>query len=85
MQYLPNDGLYVYFRYDNNQTVMCVMNTSDKEKQIDFKNYDERTSGFSKAVDVISGASFNNSFSIPAKRMWVLELKKQANENNIAT
>ena len=76
MQYLPNDGLYVYFRYDNSQTVMCVMNTSDKEKQIDFKNYDERTNGFSKAVDVISGASFNNSFSIPAKRMWVLELKK---------
>ena len=76
MQFIPNDGLYVYFRYDNNQTVMCVMNTGDKEKQIDFKNYDERTNGFSKAVDVISGTSFNNSFSIPAKKMWVLELKK---------
>jgi len=52
------------------------MNTSDKEKQIDLKNYEERTNGFSKAVDVISSASFNSSFSIPAKKMWVLELKK---------
>ncbi|MDE3142624.1 MAG: glycoside hydrolase family 13 protein, partial [Bacteroidota bacterium] len=57
MQYIPYDGLYVYFRYDNNQTIMCVMNTSDKEKQIDFKKYDERTANFSKAVDVINGTS----------------------------
>ncbi|OIR13253.1 neopullulanase [mine drainage metagenome] len=76
MQYIPDDGLYVYFRYDNNQTIMCVMNTSDKEKQIDFKKYEERTTNFSKAVDVINGTSYNNIFSIPAKRMWVLELKK---------
>lgn len=76
MQYIPNDGLYVYFRYDNNQTIMCVMNTSDKEKQIDFKKYEERTANFSKAVDVINGTSYNNIFSIPAKKMWVLELKK---------
>ena len=76
MQFIPNDGLYVYFRYDNNQTVMCVMNTGDKEKQIEFKNYEERTNGFSKAVDVINGTSFNSSFTIPAKKMWVLELKK---------
>jgi len=32
MQYIPVDGLYVYFRYDATSTVMCVMNTSDKEK-----------------------------------------------------
>jgi glycosidase len=76
MQYLPNDGLYVYFRYDDHQTVMCVMNTSDKEKKIDFNNYAECTKDFSKAIDVISGSVYDKSFSIPAKKMWVLELKK---------
>ena len=76
MQYLPNDGLYVYFRYDDRQTVMCVMNTSDKEKKIDFNNFEERTKEFSKAVDIITGTTFDKSFSIPAKKMWVLELKK---------
>ncbi|MBA4197643.1 MAG: alpha-amylase [Chitinophaga sp.] len=76
MQYVPHDGLYVYFRYNEKSTVMCVMNTSDKEKNIDFKNYEERTKGFTKAIDIVSNTTFNNSFTVPAKTMWVLELKK---------
>ena len=28
MQYVPIDGVYVYFRYDDAQTVMVVMNSS---------------------------------------------------------
>jgi neopullulanase len=30
MQYLPENGLYVYFRYDASGTVMVASNTSDK-------------------------------------------------------
>ena len=29
MQYVPENGAYVYFRYDNKQTVMCVMNQEE--------------------------------------------------------
>ncbi len=75
MQYLPVDGLYVYFRYDAKQTVMCVMNTADKEMKVDFAKYAERTKGFSSAKDVVTGNTLGSSFSIPAKQMWVLELK----------
>ena len=42
MQYIPEDGLYVYFRYDNNQTVMCVMNTDNKARSINLNKYTER-------------------------------------------
>jgi glycosidase len=76
MQYVPNDGLYVYFRYDNNQSVMCVMNTSEKEQIVDFINYEERTKGFIKAKEIITDTQYNSKFTIPAKRMWVLELGK---------
>ncbi|MDE3235875.1 MAG: glycoside hydrolase family 13 protein [Bacteroidota bacterium] len=76
MQYVPEDGLYVYFRYDQKQTVMCVMNTASAEKKIDFGNYTERTGGFSMAKNVVTGNMLGSSFSIPAKTMWVLELKK---------
>jgi len=40
MQYVPKNGLYVYFRYDAAQTIMCVMNTSiiTCRKQISFLN-----------------------------------------------
>ncbi len=76
MQYVPDDGLYVYFRYDANQTVMCVMNTSDKDKTVDFDKFAERTNGFKKAKNVINGASLSSGFQIPAKRMWVMELSR---------
>ncbi len=78
MQYLPVDGLYVYFRYDNKQTIMCVMNTSNEAKQIDFSNYTERTSGFTKASSVVSSEVFNinDKTTIQGTSMWVLELGK---------
>lgn len=78
MQYVPADGLYVYFRYDEKQTIMCVMNTGKTSRQIDFKKYIERTAGFSKAVDVINSKIYNTSdtITIPSKEMWILELQK---------
>jgi len=75
MQYVPVNGLYVYFRYDDKQTIMCVMNTNENAQNISFENYAERTRGFTKATDIISGTSYNTSFSVPAKQMLVLELK----------
>lgn len=77
MQYLPKDGLYVYFRYNEKQTVMCIMNTDEHEKTVNLADYSERTNGFSKATDITNGKIFDsNSFTIPAKKMWVLELGK---------
>lgn len=55
MQYLPEDGVYVYFRYTNKQTVMVIMNTSKTDKKIDFKNYAERTNGFRTYRNVLTG------------------------------
>jgi len=75
MQYVPNNGLYIYFRYDEKQTIMCVMNTGEKEQPVSFADYTERTNGFTAATDVVSGQSYGNSFSVPAKQMLVLELK----------
>ncbi|MBX2946770.1 MAG: glycoside hydrolase family 13 protein [Cyclobacteriaceae bacterium] len=78
MQYVPVDGLYVYFRYDNNQTVMCVMNTGEKEMMVDFSKYIERTAGFTNANNVLTGESIQISapFKIKPVSMVVLELKK---------
>ena len=78
MQYIPVNGLYVYFRYDDKQTVMCIINTSNKEQPIDFSNYAERTSGFINAVNVIDNAAYNTSsvLNIGALQGLVLELRK---------
>lgn len=54
------------------------MNTSNSEKGIDFQKYDERTAGFTSAKNVISEEVLSTlkETSIPAMKMWVLELKK---------
>ncbi|HRH61554.1 MAG TPA: cyclomaltodextrinase C-terminal domain-containing protein, partial [Chitinophagaceae bacterium] len=78
MQYVPQDGLYVYFRYNESQTIMCVMNCSDNKHIVDFSKYAERTAGFTKAASIADGASFNitDKPEIEGYNMWVLELKK---------
>ncbi|HEX8460587.1 MAG TPA: glycoside hydrolase family 13 protein [Segetibacter sp.] len=78
LQYVPVDGLYVYMRYDNNQAVLCVMNTSKEARKIDFSNYSQATKSFTKARSVTDNKvlQLNKSVSIPANRMWVLELEK---------
>jgi len=78
MHYLPVAGVYVYFRYDDKQTVMCVMNTADKEMEIAFEQYPERTAGFLTATDVVSGQTYQTSKSVGIKpmAMRVFELKR---------
>ncbi|MDB5012569.1 MAG: alpha-amylase [Daejeonella sp.] len=78
MHYVPSNGLYVYFRYDNNQTIMCIMNTDTKERKIDFNSFPERTAGFSRASNLITDQLLKTSdqVTIPSMQMWVLELRK---------
>ncbi|RFS21050.1 alpha-amylase [Chitinophaga silvatica] len=78
MQFTPKDGLYVYFRYNDQQTIMCVLNASDKPRKLDFSYFNERTNGFSRAKNIIEGTDirFNDATEIPAHQEWVLELYK---------
>lgn len=79
MQYLPVDGLYVYFRYDENQTIMVVLNTSNQQQTVDFSKYAERTAGFTNAINILDKTT-TNAMSTPvtleANESLVLELKK---------
>ncbi len=78
LQYVPEDGLYVYFRYDQQQTIMCVMNTADTLKTVDWRRFQQGAGKFSRAQNIVSNSTFNmvKPAMIPAKSMWVLELKK---------
>jgi len=77
MQYIPQDGLYVYFRYDIKQTIMVVSNTSDKSADIKIDRFKERTNGFSKMKNIISGEVTElKTFSLEAKAVAVYELMK---------
>ncbi len=77
MQYVPDKALYVYFRYDVKQTILCAMNTGLQPAAIDFSHYSQRTGGFTKGVDVVTGQTYplGTKAMIPGRTMWVLELQ----------
>lgn len=75
MQYIPKDGVYVYFRYTPQQTVMVVLNTAKEEKQINISDYAERTGGFTHYRDVINQTNGNLSdFKLGSYQSAVYEL-----------
>lgn len=77
MQYVPQDDLYVYFRYNNNPkgSVMVIVNNTEKEKNLNTDRFVERTAGISSARNVISGESISiKEIKVPAKTTLVLEL-----------
>ncbi len=77
MQFVPQDGLYVYFRYDNKQTVMVVMNTNDKDLKPDWSRFEERIKGFSTARNVVTGKTHAiRDMEIDSHNGFVFELLK---------
>jgi glycosidase len=77
MQFIPKDGVYIYFRYDNKQTIMVITNTGDKPVKPDWNYYTERTAGFKQMKDVVSGNStLLQGFEIKPKESFVFELMK---------
>lgn len=56
MQYIPQEGLYLYFRYDEKQTVVVIANTGEKAISPNWSIYKERVKDFTRLRDVISGA-----------------------------
>lgn len=75
-QFVPADGVYVYFRYDAAKTVMVVLNTANQERKVDTKRFAERMQGFSKAREVTTGQVLDNigSLSVGKNGVLVLEL-----------
>lgn len=78
MQYVPEDGVYVYFRYDKKETVMCIMNQQKEEKNIDASRFSERIIDFTKGRNIIDNSriELNGKIKIPAKTVLVFELEK---------
>ena len=75
MQYLPKDGLYVYFRYDAKQTVMTISHTGDKKVKPDWNWYQERLKGFARVRDVVSGKIMElHQVELEPKSSFVFEL-----------
>jgi len=77
MHFIPNDGVYVYFRYDDQQQVMVILNKNEDTHQLDLDRFVERLDGVVLGKDVISGQQFDmtEEITLPKKSALILELK----------
>ncbi|PZU24432.1 MAG: alpha-amlyase, partial [Chryseobacterium sp.] len=66
----------VYFRYNEKESVMVILNNDEKEQKLDLKHFAESLNGFTKGKDILSDKEFpvQNTLTIPAKTPMVIEL-----------
>ena len=75
--YLPENGVYVYFRFNEKGSVMVVLNNNEKEQTLQLKRFEENLKSYTKGKDIISGNEIplSETLTIPAKSPLILELK----------
>ena len=78
MHFIPDDNTYVYFRYNDEGTVMVVVNASEDPKNLGLKRISERLDGFKSWKNPINGQSgtLGESLRIPPMTTLILDLKK---------
>jgi neopullulanase len=77
-QFLPENNVYVYFRYTENESVMVVVNNSDKNQTLNLSRFEESTKKYNNGNDILTGKNLNlkdKTFEVPAKTSFVFELK----------
>ena len=77
--YMPVDKVYVYFRYDDQEKVMVIINNNEKEQTFELGRFAESLEGVSTGTDVISGKeisiSAQNKITVSGKSSLILDLQ----------
>lgn len=75
--FVPENGIYVYFRYNQSGKVMVVLNKNQEAKALDTARFGEVMTGCTSGKDIISGASITDlsSVKVPAMSAMIIELK----------
>jgi glycosidase len=77
MQYAPrHDGLYLYFRYNEDKTVMIVFNKDTDPITLNTGYYHEMLEGYAAGTDVMSGKTYNlDTMEAPGRSSLIIELQ----------
>jgi len=75
-QFVPENGIYVSFRYNNEKTIMVIANNNDQNKELDLYRFNEMLAGKTSGIEITTSETFllNQSVSVPAKTVLILEL-----------
>ncbi|MDA3816117.1 MAG: glycoside hydrolase family 13 protein [Prolixibacteraceae bacterium] len=76
--FAPENGTYTYFRHNDDEAVMVVLNKNEEEAAISTIRFQEIIEPYNSGNEVISGRVLNNlsNINIPAKSAIIVELMK---------
>jgi glycosidase len=79
MHFAPIGNVYVYFRYDDDNTIMVVLNRDNESVTVETDRFAERIGETTYGTDVVSGKRFNigNSLVLEPRSALLLELEDQ--------
>lgn len=78
MHFIPDDNTYVYFRYNDEGTVMVVVNASKESKNLSLARFNERLEGFRTWKNPVNAQTgvLGETLSVPGMTTLILDLQK---------
>lgn len=76
--FLPDNGVYVYFRHTDDDAVMVALNNlPDQDREIDLERFNEILNGYTGGTNVLTSEkiTLGKSVSIPKKSALILDLE----------
>lgn len=78
--YMPQQNVYVYFRYNEKESVMVVLNANPEKQTFKLDRFTESLDGITSGKEIISDKTFpiksSEEISIDGKTAMIIELKK---------
>lgn len=76
-QFIPEDGIYVTFRYNEKKTIMVIANNLQENKNLSLARFSEMLNNKTQGLDIVNGKmySLQNQLSVSAKTVLILEVK----------
>ena len=74
--FVPQNGVYVYERYLDNQSIVVFMNGTSGSAEIDTNRYVETTKGNKSAKDILSGNTIKleGKMELQPRQIIIVEL-----------
>jgi glycosidase len=75
--YVPENNVYVYFRYTDNKSVMVILNNSSKTQTIKTSRFQESIQNYTAGKEVLTGKTIDlkNEITIEPKSTLIIELQ----------
>lgn len=75
--YVPENDVYVYFRYNDKEKIMVIINNNEAERTLKIERYAESLNGKTTGTDAMTGKTYDlkNNIILQKESALILELK----------